>query len=123
MNRIVSLVLLFFCISGLVSVACNVPQFHCNGFEREYIYSPDQGAEEACKWLNGTEDYNLCLSEYNKMLRAYEEGECVPILSEKHINGETACKVYYYGDRKLQRIICKGPDAKSYESEIRELYN
>ena len=125
MNRIVSSGVLFTCILGLSAVACNVPQFHCDGFEKGYIYSPEQDAEESCKWLNGTDDYNLCLNEYNKMLRAYEDGECTPILTEKHTSdsGETVCKVYYFGDRILQRIKCKGPEAGILEAKVKEKFN
>ena len=125
-NRIVVLsVVIFTCCVGLVAEACNVPQFHCEGFDNAYIYSPEQDAEESCKWLNGTEDYNVCLNEYNKMFRAYENGECIPILSEKHTSedGETVCKVYYFGDRVLQRINCKGPDAGVWEEKVKEKFD
>ena len=121
-NRFVLLSIVF-CIGGFGVNACNVPQFHCDGFDKGYIYSPEQGAEEGCKWLNGTDGYNLCLNEYNKMFRAYEAGECEPILSEKHIEGETSCRAFYYGDRILQRIKCKGPDSEALETKVRELYN
>lgn len=124
MNRLILITGIFsIFFSGLSVLSCQVTQFHCKGFDKEYIYSPEQDAEEACKWVNGTEHYNICLNEYNKMLRAYEDGECEPILTEKHISGETGCKVYYYGDRKLQRIICKGPEAEEYKAKVEEMYN
>ena len=94
------------------------------------MFKPDQTAEQTCDWLNkpffaksDPNGYSDCVKDYRILENAYKNGDCKPLLEQKHSSGDATCTVKYYVDDDNRKngvsIYCKG----SNDAFIRKVKN
>ena len=95
-------------------------------------FKPDQTAEQSCDWLNipffadsDPNGYSDCVKNYRFLENAYKNGDCKPILKQKHSSGDTTCTIEYYEEdsntKKRLSSHCKGSD-EAFIEKVKNMY-
>jgi len=70
--------------------------------------------------------YADCLKTNQLLEKAYKEGKCQPILTQKHASADTTCTVeYYYKDastKKAVSFLCDGAKNREFIDKVKQMY-